>query len=261
MGKFKINTKILPSKEVGEGLHTLISCRTDYILSWYKVANENVRSAILLLRNDRISHAVFFLQQAIECLIKGLFLENGIAGPSDMEEIKHYPNKAFRTFYDKVQDNNGVKFCDLLLNVINKGKSFYEKLGISAQVANILTTDYNENLKTEGNIIATSYSPEALGLNPTASQEDCHKCAYKLYYYQYILNLLAYVFNHEIESNARYPQFVDDNHSITPSSLFDLNIKKNLSFITILLDNIVKEIANYPFNMVYWTKRENDKNP
>lgn len=261
MGKFTIKKDILPSSKIADGLHALNSIRTDYILSWYKVANENVRSAFLLLHNDRISHAVFFLQQTIECLIKGLFLENGVAAPSDMEIIKHYPNKAFRTFYDKVQDNYGVKFCDLFQNVINKGKSFYEKLDISAQVANVLTTDYNENQETEGNNIPTSYSPESMGLNPTSSQEDRHKRAYKLYYYQYILNLLAYVFTHEIESNARYPQFVDDNHSITPSSLFDLKIKANLSFITILLDNIVNEISNTPFNMVYWPKRDNDKNP
>lgn len=253
MGNFTINKDILPSSKVANGLHSLNSKRTNYIMSWYDVANENVKSAVILLRNDRISHATFFLQQAIECLIKGLFLENGIASPSDMEDISHFPNKAFRKYYNKVQDNYGVKFCDLLLKVINKGKSFYEKLDISTQVANTLTSDYDENQKTESTIIATSYSPEALGLNPTASQEECHKRAYKLYYYQYILNLLAYVFNHEIESNARYPQFVDDNNSITPSSIFDISIKRNLALITILIDNIVKEILHSPFTMVYWT--------
>lgn len=256
MGNFTINKDILPSSKVADGLHALNSTRTNYIMSWYEVADENVKSAIILLRNSRISHATFFLQQAIECIIKGLFLENGIASPSDMEDINHYPNKAFRKYYDKVQDIYGVKFCDLFVKAINKGKSFSEKLNISAQVANTLTSDYDENLKTEGNIIATSYSPEALGLKPTDSQEDCHKRAYKLYYYQYILNLLAYVFNHEIESKARYPQFIDDNHSITPSSMFDIHIKTNLALITILLDNIIKEIIHSPFNMVYWTHRE-----
>lgn len=261
MGNFKIKTKILPSLEVGEDLHTLISNRTDYILSWYSVANENIKTVAILLRNERIPHAVFFMQQAIECLIKGLFLENGIAQPSDMKEIQHYPNKAFRTYYNKIHDCYGIKFCDLVPNVINRGNDFYEKLDISAQIANVLTTEYNNNLNCDGKVIATKYDPTALGLIHTATQKECHIRAYKLYYFQYLLNILSYVFNHDIESDSRYPKFIDDNNSIVPSSLVDSRSKVNLSLITMILDHIVKEVIKTPFNMVYWSQTVNMKTP
>lgn len=261
MGKFKIKNDFLPSYEATNGIHTLNSNRTNYITSWYTVANENIKTVAILLQNERISHAVFFLQQTVECLIKGLFLENRIALPSDIEEIKHYPNKAFRSYYEKVQDCYGVTFCDLFLNVVNKGKDFYEKLNISAQIANVLTTDYNNNINCDGKVIATKYDPIALGLVNTATQQECHKRAYKLYYFQYLLNILSYVFNHDVESNARYPQFIDDKSSIVPSSLFDSKIKTNLSLITMILDHIVKDVIETPFNMVYWSQGINTNTP
>lgn len=43
--------------------------------NWYITADENIKTAEILLNNKRYPHSIFFMQQCVECLIKGIFLE------------------------------------------------------------------------------------------------------------------------------------------------------------------------------------------
>ncbi|MBD5201171.1 MAG: HEPN domain-containing protein [Bacteroidales bacterium] len=252
MSKFKIEKDILPSLEAAKGLNVLTTFRSPYISSWYEVANENIKTANILLENNRICHATFFIQQALECIIKGLFLENGVANTSDLESISHYPNKAIRSYYLKVNDKYGVKFCDKIVNVLNKGQNFYEKIDLAAQIANLITEQYNDNLTCKERQLAVTYSPKALGLGITATQEECHLRAYKLYYFQYILTILSYVFNHDVESNARYPQYVDNKTVLTPTSYVGDKVRENLKLVQLLIEHIIKEVTETSWSIVYW---------
>lgn len=257
MGKFKIDKNLLPSLEVMPNVHIHKTNRTSAVNAWYEAANEDVISARVLLQNNRFSHSVFFIQQSIECCIKGIFLENSIAEPHNVKDINHYAFKAFRTYHMKVQDDACLAYSDIVSSYIDKGCTFLEKLEICAKIANVLTTDYNSQIDVEGKILSAHYDPKALGLDESTSQIDCHKRFSKIYYFQFLLILFSYLFSHTVEMNARYPVFSENNIIERPSTSFDGRLKINLSLLILLIQHIISEIIENSLNLVFWHK--NDK--
>ena len=67
--KIKKNIKTF---DVNEFLGIADNERTDLSILWYQTAIENLITANVLLENKRISHCIFFMQQCIECIIKGI---------------------------------------------------------------------------------------------------------------------------------------------------------------------------------------------
>lgn len=252
MSKFKIKDTKLPPLEATDIISTLHTDRTDAVIAWYNTAKENIDTAEILLNHARYPHTVFFIQQSIECIIKGIFSENGITEPQKATDINHYAFSAFLSYYTKYQDKYGVDFSNLVAEIVDKGKTFYDKLECCAAISNVLTNDYNNNIDVDNKVLSSKYDPVALGLDACASQIDCHKRIYKLFYFQYLLHLLSYVFSHEAESNARYPKFCSNGDVITPSSIYDVNISQNLSLLIILLKHIISEIINQSLNIMFW---------
>lgn len=202
MSKFKIDRQILPSLEVIPNVYVHITNRTNAVSAWYDAAKENITSAQILLQNERYSHSVFFIQQSIECCIKGVFLENSIAEPRNVTDINHYAFKAFRTYHKKVQDDGCLEYCNIVSSYIDKGCTFSKKLEICAAIANVLTTEYNNLIDVEGKTLSAHYDAKALGLDESTSQIDCHKRFSKIYYFQFLLILFSYLFSHTVEMNV-----------------------------------------------------------
>ena len=128
MRKFKIDRQILPSLEVLPNVYVLITNRTNAVSTWYDVAKENIISAQILLQNERYSHSVFFIQQSIECCIKGVFLENSIAEPQDVKDINHYAFRAFRTYHRKVQDEACLEYSNIVSSYIDQYFGYFLRI-------------------------------------------------------------------------------------------------------------------------------------
>lgn len=252
MSKFKISDYYLPPLDATHNISVLNTTRTDAVKAWFDIAYENIISAEILLNSNRIPHTVFFIQQTIECLIKGIFSENGIVESQKASDINHYAFKAFHTYYVKFQDQYGIEFSDLVTRIIDKGNTFSEKLEFCALISNTLTMEYNNNIDIKDKQLNAKYNPKALGLKKDSSQIDCHKRIYELYYFQYILHLLSYIFSHEAESCARYPKICNNNCVVMPSSFFDNQLSQNLSLLVILLKHITTEIINNSLNLMFW---------
>lgn len=69
--------KISNAKNIDDNVFILWGNNTD-AYNWYLTAKEDILTSKILFENDRYAHAIFFMQQCIECLIKGIFVETGI---------------------------------------------------------------------------------------------------------------------------------------------------------------------------------------
>ena len=71
----KINKKI-EVQNLNELFDITCSNRTEYSTCWLNVSINNYNTAFVLFKNNIYCHAIFFMQQSIECLIKAILIEN-----------------------------------------------------------------------------------------------------------------------------------------------------------------------------------------
>ncbi|GCB35011.1 HEPN domain-containing protein [Bacteroides faecalis] len=222
----------------------IVGQRTLAVLAWYKVAKENLSSAELLLKNKKVSHAIFFIQQCVECIVKGVFLESGVLNNDTTRQISHSPEDAYKLLYKQLDYSCGIYYCEEIPRQLNKGISFEEKLRISANIANQFTEDYERNLKNascDANNIA-DMDPIALGLPPSATQLQCYLCFLITMYNMNMLLLFSCLFSHKVEQNAGYPQ-INAQKIVVPSDVFNtLTIEKGLQTIIPILTKILNDI-------------------
>lgn len=116
-------------------------CNKEAIM-WYDIAKNNLKSAEILFDKEQYPHSIFFLQQCVECLIKGVFMECDIVAiPRD---LGHNPERAFQELYKKMNDSVNSQNCEVVLQAI-KGheNSFEAKLPIIATLVNDATDQYS----------------------------------------------------------------------------------------------------------------------
>lgn len=166
-------------KNIGDNIFILWGNNTD-AYNWYLTAKEDILTSKILFENGRYAHAIFFMQQCIECLIKGIFVETGII--VEPKDINHKPEKAFITLYEKVGDTVNKSNCDFINNKLEERKliSFESKLLFFIGVINDINSQYEKWLYS-------SYSDSA-----------------KYNYIQNILFCLSKLFE-DTQQNTRYP--------------------------------------------------------
>ena len=103
MAKRRIKENI-ETLDVNEVFGVSVNERTETSLAWFSVAKDNVSTAKLLFDNKKYHHCVFFLQQSIECIVKGVLLENKIVDHA--EDFSHSPIEALEQFYMQVGAGN-----------------------------------------------------------------------------------------------------------------------------------------------------------
>lgn len=216
-------------KNIGDNVSILWGNNTD-AYNWYFTAKENIITAKILFENSRYAHAIFFMQQCIECLIKGIFLETGII--VEPKDINHKPEKAFITLYEKIGDTINKNNCNFINKKLDERKplSFENKLLFFIGVINNINSQYEKWLYS-------SYSDSA-----------------KYNYIQNTLFCLSKLFE-DTQQNTRYP--MNDNNGITltlPSKLYNNPIIKNkIKSLISLIENII-DIITYGIDL----KKEND---
>ena len=226
-------------------IKTIIGEKTDIVINWYILAKENLLSASIMIDNVRIPHAIFFIQQSIECLVKGIFLESGIIEEKTVKSINHNPAEIFKNFYQKVNYKEGLYYCEMFPQYLNQGENFEERLAISAHIANQFTTRYcNLVSGKDDNNIPEYQNISTLGLDENASHFYCHLKVNRGFYVQDMLLLLSFVFSNNIEQEVRYPK--ENNPEFLPEKEFNkIRIRECLPTIIRIINNILNEKLNF----------------
>lgn len=202
-------------KNIGDNVFILWGNNTD-AYNWYLTAKENILTAKILFEKSRYAHAIFFMQQCIECLIKGIFLETGII--VEPKDINHKPEKAFITLYEKIGDTDNKNNCDFINKKLDEGKliSFESKLLFFIKVINNITYQYEK-------YAYSSYSDYA-----------------KYSYTQNVLFCLSKLFE-GTQQNTRYP--INDNNGIIltlPFNIYNTSIiKDKIESLISLIEKII----------------------
>ena len=219
--------------DLNEQIGAIRGARTDSVIAWYKVAKSNLESADILL-----------IQQCVECLVKGTFLESGILSKENIHLIKHHPDKAYKELYTQIGYEYGLYLCDEVSRQLSKANNFTECLKINASIANQFTTKYWEDFRNAPFDYAKfSYNdPSILGLPHNTPPLSCHYQFLASMYAENILLLLSCVFTHQVEQDARYP-ISNKNGTILPNDIFDNDIiREGLPTVISLLKSICKTI-------------------
>lgn len=202
-------------KNIGDNIFILWGNNTD-AYNWYLTAKEDILTSKILFENGRYAHAIFFMQQCIECLIKGIFVETGII--VEPKDINHKPEKAFITLYEKVGDTVNKSNCDFINNKLEERKliSFESKLLFFIGVINDINSQYEKWLYS-------SYSDSA-----------------KYNYIQNILFCLSKLFE-DTQQNTRYPMNDKNGNTLTlPFKLYNTSIIKNkIKSLISLIESII----------------------
>lgn len=206
--------------------------RTPTVDAWYKISKENLTTAKILLENMRVNHAVFFIQQSVECLVKAFFLESEILNADKVSNIGHNPSSAFEQLYEKIGYEQGVEYCHQIPEMLNKKSSFEEKLILGASLANQFTTAFKDyKLKIQSTIMSLDTSKYESSITALCIEEKI--------YFQNMLLVFSCLFTHEVEKDARYFALTN-NGIILPMDIFSTTkvIEGLPSFIN-ALDNLM----------------------
>lgn len=230
--------------DINEDIAAIFGERTPTVLAWYKIAKTNLHSAKIMLENGNIPHTIFFIQQCIECFVKGSFLEAEVLTPQNIRCISHNPSEAYRALYTKIDYQYGLYLCDEIPRQLNKASSFADRLKINAAIANQFTRAYwKEFEKAPTEYLNYHYdNPIPLGLTQNTPQLICHYQFLASMYAENMLLLLSCVFTDDVQNETRYPALTDSK-VITPTEKFDNNIvREGLPTIIPLLEKISNTI-------------------
>lgn len=230
--------------DLNEDIAAIIGERTPTVLAWYKVANSNLQSAKLLLENGNIPHTIFFIQQCIECFVKGSFLEAGALSPENVRRINHNPSEAYRALYTKIDYQYGLYLCDEIPRQLSKATTFVDRLKINASIANQFTNAYSKAIN-DAPIEYANYhydNPLPLGLPQHTPQLICHYQFLASTYADNMLLLLSCVFTDDIQNETRYPSLKGDRVLIPNEKFDDIIVRDSLPTIIPLLERISNTI-------------------
>lgn len=202
--------------------------RTPNVDAWFKIAEDNLSSARVLFDNNRVNHAIFFIQQCVECIVKGIFLEAGVIREDKIKSINHNPSEAFEKLYEKIGYEQGLQYCRQIPEMFNKRSSFEEKFILGISLANQFTTAFNEFQFKIQSVINSLDTTRLESSIEEYNQEE-------KFYYQNILLLFSCLFTHKVEMDTRY--FTSMNNGIVfPRHIFSTSkiVERLPSFIRLL---------------------------
>ena len=213
-GKIQINDN-LNEINISNEIVLIKGNRMPAVDAWYKIAEDNLFSAMCLLENKHVNHAVFFIQQCVECIVKGVFLESGILNAEKIKCISHNTLDAFKILYKKIGYEQGLEYCRQIPEWLNNKSSFEDKLILGASLANQFIRYFKDYIvEFKSRIISSDSSKYKNVMTEYYVVEKC--------FFQNILLLFSCLFTHKVEQEARY--FTTKNDLIVlPNDIFSTN--------------------------------------
>ena len=244
MTKRRINDKI-KTFDVNEIFGASVNERTDESLTWFFVAKDNLSTAKLLFENKKYHHCVFFLQQSIECIIKGILIENKIV--VNAQDFSHSPVEALEQFYIQVGAGN-TEYCQYIRREMEDKVGFEERITHMAYIYNYFMRQYFAALEKEApedfSIDTNCYS--AIGLPKQCDRNIAYWYVLRCHYTNIFIFCIAILFSNtkqgKIQQNTRYP--MEENGKLMPQDKYPETEKivNGLSTIIPSFDSILKTI-------------------
>ena len=235
--RIKENVKVI---DVNKQIAIIDSERTQDSISWYLTAKEDLLTAEVLLNNQRIAHCVFFLQQSIECIIKGIIIENNLV--NNVRDFSHRPEEAFEQFYVQHNSDN-IEICSYIKNAMSNISDFESRLIRMADIEKYYTFYYIHSIQNcPVDFEAEPQSLQAMGLKKMCSKEDIYNLVQKRFYVNTLIYLFAILFS-PTQQNSRYP--IREYDMIVPNEKY-INNKKTIEGLFSII-----ECYNYILNEVF----------
>lgn len=201
MASNKIN-KNIKTFDVNEHIGIADNARTEQSISWYRTAMENLITADILLKNKRISHCVFFMQQCIECIIKGILLENKLV--DNVKDFNHSPENAIEQFYEYVESNL-IDSCNDIKDKMRNISDFELRLEYMAEISNNCTIEHVKSSQDcPPDFIVNPNVLDMIGIDISSSKEKIYKHIQESMYVDKLIYCFAILFN-GVQQNTRYP--------------------------------------------------------
>lgn len=246
MAKRRIKENI-ETLDVNEVFGVSVNERTDTSLAWFSVAKDNVSTAKLLFDSKKYHHCVFFLQQSIECIVKGILLENKMV--DNAEDFSHSPIEALEQFYMQVGAGN-LEYCQYIKRAMADRISFEERITQMADIYNFYMSQYlaameveaPEDFEVDTNCFSDIGLPQGSGRN--IAYWHVQTCHYTNIFIFCIAVLFSNTKRGKIQQNTRYP--MAENGKIMPQEKYPEteNVVNGLSSIIPSFDFILKTILH-----------------
>lgn len=144
----KINDK-LKEVDIEKQLGIVYGFNYEEAVIWYNIANENLTTSKILLDNHRYAHAVFFMQQSVECFIKGILIHSEILHSDKVKSVSHDIESVLCEFYKKVGDEYNINTIQSIHSKLQVHTSLSDKITmIIVPCANNIIEQF-ENAKTD----------------------------------------------------------------------------------------------------------------
>lgn len=244
MAKRRIKENI-ETLDVNEVFGVSVNERTETSLAWFSVAKDNVSTAKLLFDNKKYHHCVFFLQQSIECIVKGVLLENKIVDHA--EDFSHSPIEALEQFYMQVGAGN-TEYCQYIKREMEDKVSFEERITHMADIYNFFMRQYFAAMEVEApeDFSFDTNCFRNIGLQQEYSRNIVYWHMQTCHYTNIFIFCIAILFSNtkqgKIQQNTRYP--MAENGKILPQEKYpgSEKIVNGLSSIMSSFDFILKTI-------------------
>lgn len=123
----KINDK-LKEVDIEKQLGIVYGFNYKEAVIWYNIANENLTTSKVLIDNQRFAHAAFFMQQSVECFIKGILIHSEILSPDNVKSVSHDIESVFCEFYKKVGDEYNINTIQSIHSKLQVHTSLSDKI-------------------------------------------------------------------------------------------------------------------------------------
>lgn len=192
--------------------------------NWYEIGYDNLKAANILYDGGLYSQSVYFIQQAAEVFIKGVFNHVDMIKDENVmkQAIKHLPHKAIYNFYKERNAEVHLHNCDVLKGIIDKGGE-NGKIFACVKALALLQDRFNKIcliINQEIGKCSKNQSLINLELN-------------KMLFIQDILFVISYSLR-DSEYKTRYPS---NNFDDTPRKLYDKDkdsIKRIIEYLSIV---------------------------
>lgn len=144
MGK-RINIKSIQSVDIDNNFKMTLPERDTESICWFKTAVLNYNTANILLNNKIVCHALFFMQQCVECVVKGILIENHIVAIGEIKNWNHSPENAFSELYRSFESQSEELFTKIK-EKINNEHGLQSKLKITISIINHYFKVYEDSL-------------------------------------------------------------------------------------------------------------------
>lgn len=123
----KINDK-LKEVDIEKQFGIVYGFNFEEAVIWYNIADENLTTSKVLIDNHRFAHAAFFMQQSVECFIKGILIHSEILSPYKVKSVSHDIESVFCEFYKKIGDEYYFNTIQNIHSKLQEHTSFSDKI-------------------------------------------------------------------------------------------------------------------------------------